>query len=295
MNQLLAFIRKEVQHILRDRKTLLVLFGLPIVQILLFGFALSDEVKNNRIIVCDLDKSPNSQQLIQKIDASNYFDVLRQIDKVSSSQAILQSSEAHMIVVIDHNFSHSLTHSNASSIQLITDGTNPNLASTIQWYMTRIIQDFREDRLGALDMPYEIQVQTKMLYNPQLKGSHTFVPGVIALVLMIICTLMTSVSIVKEKEMGNMEMLLVSPMNPLTMIFSKAIPYLFLSLILVTAILGLSVTILDVPIRGSIFLLYGVTFIFIIASLALGLVISNITDSQQVAMMISLMGLMLPT
>ncbi|MGB4838856.1 MAG: ABC transporter permease [Saprospiraceae bacterium] len=295
MEQLLAFVRKEVYHILRDRKTLLVLFGLPIAQILLFGFALSNEVKNTKIFMCDLAKDNFSFQLTEKVHASKYFNVVGSIDIPNEADEVLRKGSAHLVMVIPADFSTKLSHSNSASIQLITDGTNPNLASTIQLYLRNIINDFRNQVFEKIELPYTIEVKSRMLYNPQLKGAYTFVPGVMAMVLMIICTLMTSVSIVKEKELGNMEMLLVSPMNPLIVIFSKAIPYLALSLFIVTVILGLSVTLLEVPIRGNIFLLYGVCLIFIIASLALGLVISSITNSQQVAMMISLMGMMLPT
>lgn len=295
MNQLYAFVIKEIYHIIRDKKTLLVLFGLPIAQILLFGFAMSNEVKNTTVYIADLSVDNLSQSLESQINASKYFDIVGHINDISKADEILRSGQAKVVVVIPQNFASELTHQNSATIQLITDGANPNLAATIQTYLSAIIRDFRNDQFGKLELPYTINVNTRMLYNPQLKGAYTFVPGVIAMVLMIICTLMTSVSIVKEKELGNMEMLLVSPMNPLIVLFSKTIPYLILSLFIVVVILILSVTLLDVPIRGSLFLLIGVCFIFIVASLALGLVISTITNSQQVAMMISLMGMMLPT
>jgi len=295
MKQLKAFIRKEIYHIIRDKKTLLVLFGLPVIQILLFGFALSNEVKNTKLFILDMSKDSYSQQLTEKLHASKYFEVEGEIFRIEEAYDLLRAGKAHMVVVIPAQFVYQLNHNNSSTIQLITDGANPNMSSTIQMYATAVVNDFRNDVFGKFDFPYTIEVKSRMLYNPQLKGAYMFVPGVIAMILMIICTLMTSVSIVREKELGNMEMLLVSPMNPLIVIFSKAIPYLVLSLIIVTVILTMSVTILDVPIRGNIILLYVVCLIFIVASLALGLVISTITDSQQVAMMISLMGLMLPT
>lgn len=295
MNQLKAFILKEIFHILRDRKTLLVLFGIPVAQIILFGFALSNEVKNTRLLVCDQAHDSYSALLTSRLDASRYFDVTGYTENPEKGLADLRAGTAHMVVVIPQDFAGKLDHGNEANIQLLTDGTNPNLAATVQLYVQAIVNDFRNDMYGKPDLPYEIGVSPRMLYNPQLKGSYTFVPGVMAMVLMIICTLMTSVSIVREKELGNMEMLLVSPMNPMTAIFSKAVPYLMLSLLLVTVILILSVTVLEVPIRGNILLLYLVSFVFIITSLSFGLAISTVTNSQQVAMLISLMGLMLPT
>jgi ABC-2 type transport system permease protein len=268
---------------------------MPVVQIILFGFALSNEVKNTKIMVFDQDKGALATSLIKEVDESRYFDIVGSINSNEETEQILRAGLAKAILVIPSDFESSLYHENEGNLQLVTDAIDPNVASTIQTYLGAIINDFRNLNFPELVLPKTINTNIRMLYNPQLKGAYTFVPGVIAMILMIICTLMTSVSIVKEKEMGNMELLLVSPTNPLTIIFSKTIPYLFLSLLIVTIILVLSVSLLDVPIRGSIFLLYGVSLIFIIASLALGMVISTFTNSQQVAMLISLMGLMLPT
>ncbi|MBP7185076.1 MAG: ABC transporter permease [Saprospiraceae bacterium] len=296
MKQLKAFIIKEIYHILRDRKTILVLFGMPIMQILLFGFALSNEVKNTKIAIFDQNNSNLSHALINEIDASKYFDIALRVKNEDEMDRVLRSGKATMIVIIPSDFNDALLHNNSTTLQMLTDASNPNLASTIQTYLNAIIRNFKNTHVQAASvLPMVIDVRTKMLYNPQLVGAYTFVPGVIAMVLMIVCTLMTSVSIVKEKELGNMEILLVSPTHPLVIIFSKAIPYLILSLIIVTLIFGLSTTLLDVPIRGSILLLYFVCFIFIVTTLSLGLLISTLTNSQQIAMMISLMGLMLPT
>lgn len=295
MKQIFAFIKKEVYHVLRDRKTLLVLIGMPVVQIILFGFALSNEVKNTKIVVWNQDGSSISSIIISTINESRYFEVVKSVQSNTEIENTLRAGKAKGVLIIPANFENDLLHQNQVDLQLVTDGIDPNVASTIQTYLAAIMQDFRNNYFGELKLPKTINSEIRMMYNPQLKGAYTFVPGVIAMILMIICTLMTSVSIVKEKELGNMELLLVSPTNPLTIIFSKTIPYLILSLIIVTIILVLSVTLLDVPIRGSLILLYTVSLIFIVASLALGMVISTFTNSQQVAMLISLMGLMLPT
>ncbi len=295
MHQFIAFVRKEVYHILRDRKTLLVLIGMPIIQIILFGFAMSNEVKNTTVYVLDQSKDNLSQKLIEEVNASRYFDIIGTLDDTNQPDEVLRSGKAKLALIIPPSFSSDLQHGNDATIQLITDGSNPNLAATINTYIAAITRDFRNNNLGEFKLPYTINIAVRMLYNPQLKGAYTFVPGVIAMVLMIICVLMTSVSIVKEKELGNMEMLLVSPTNPLVVIISKAVPYFILSLIIISIILIMSTYILNIPIRGSILLLYAVASIFIIAALSLGLVISTLTNSQQVAMMISLMGMMLPT
>lgn len=295
MNQFFAFVQKEVFHILRDYRTLLIILGMPIVQILIFGFALSNEVKNTKIGILDFANDEMSRSLVKQIEASEYFEIVEFLKSSESIAATLRKGKTKMIVVVPAHFEKDLLHQNAAQLQLITDGTNPNLATTLINYVSAITRDFQVRVLDNNDMPQQIKITNRMLYNPQLRGEYTFVPGVIALVLMLICTMMTSVSIVKEKEMGNMETLLVSPMSPLAFIVSKAAPYLLLSLIILTVILWLSVALLDVPIRGSLILIYGVSIIFILAALGLGLVISTMTDSQQTAMMISLAGLMLPT
>jgi len=295
MKQFIAFVQKEFYHILRDKRTLLVLFGMPVAQILLFGFALSNEVKNTTVVLLDQSRDAMSKQLVDEIQASKYFDLVQEIDHPGEIDQILKRGDAKMGIIIPTDFANQLAHTNNATIQLITDGTNPNLATTFVNYLSAIVQDF-QNRVFQYDrLPYEVKVTTRMLYNPQLVGAYNYVPGVIALILALVCTMMTSVSIVKEKELGNMEILLVSPMHPLMVIFSKAIPYLVLSLLILTTILILSVTILGVPIRGNLLLLYGISFLFIITMLALGLVISSITDSQQVAMLVSLMGMLLPT
>lgn len=269
---------------------------MPILQILIFGFALSNEVKNTRIALYDKAKDVKSQSLINRIESSKYFDIYQLIEHSNEIDESLRAGRTQMVLVIPPNFSQDLKRPEGTSLQVIADGINPNLATTLISYTSAIVRDFEASLFeGERGIPLKIDLQTRMLYNPQLKGEYTYVPGVIALVLMLICTMMTAVSIVKEKEMGNMEVLLVSPINPLSIIFSKAIPYFILSLIILTFVLILSITLLGVPINGSLILLYIISMIFILASLSLGLLISSIAKTQQIAMFISLIGLMVPT
>ena len=193
------------------------------------------------------------------------------------------------------NFNERLLHQNLAQVQIIADASDPNTANTLTNYLSAIIQDYQQELNQTSTSPYRIVTETKMLYNPQLKGAPNFVPGVIALVLMLVCVMMTAVSIVKEKETGTMEILLVSPFKPILVIVSKAIPYLILSLINVGTILLLSVFVLELPVKGSVLLLFAESTLFIIACLSIGILISVKTESQQVAMLISLMGMLLPT
>jgi ABC-2 type transport system permease protein len=295
MKQFLTFVKKEFRHVFRDRKTLLMLFGLPIVQIVLFGFALTNEIKNTKIVVCDYAKDIASQQLIQKFEASTNFEIERSITDHQQIEAAFKEGKIKLAIIFPSNFNKELLHLNKVQIQIIADASDPNTANTLTNFATSIILDYQQELNKNNALPYRIQPEIRMLYNPELKGATNFVPGVMALVLMLVCVMMTSVSIVREKERGTMEVLLVSPFNPFLVIISKAVPYLFLSLINLVIILVLSVFLLDMPINGSVLLLFAESTLLIITALSLGLRISNNTDSQQAAMLISMMGMMLPT
>jgi ABC-2 type transport system permease protein len=295
MKQFLVFVKKEFAHVLRDRKTLLILFGMPVVQILIFGFALTNEVKNSKVAVIDYAKDQSSQQIISRIEASRYFEVEKTVIDHHKIEALFRTGKIKLVIIFPQHFDHDLFHQNKAQIQIIADAADPNTANTLTNYASAIIMDYQAGLNLNQPMSYQIIPETRMLYNPQLKGVHNFVPGVMALVLMLVCVMMTAISIVREKEMGTMEILLVSPFKPILVILSKAIPYLMLSLVNVTTILLLSVFVLDLPVNGSIILLFAESTLFIITCLTLGIFISVKTSSQQVAMLISLMGMLLPT
>lgn len=297
MKQLLVFIRKEFYHVFRDKRTLLILFGLPAVQIILFGFALSSEVKNIQLVVADYAKDLNSQKLIHKMMTSDYLVVQHADLDYKQIETAFRQGEVKGALIIPANFSSDLVHFGRAPVQLITDGSDPNISKTIVNYLTAIVLDFQQQLASPANasLPLRIEPEIRMLYNEEGNGSLNFIPGVMALILMIVCTALTSVSVVKEKEMGTMEILLVSPFKPVFVLIAKAVPYLLLSLANFTLILLLSVFVLDIEVRGNIVLLYVESTLFIITCLSLGLLISNIAQSQQTALLISLMGMMLPT
>ncbi len=295
MKQFIIFVKKEFRHIFRDRKSLLIIIMMPIAQIILFGFALTNEIKNSNIAVLDNAKDEASAAIIQRLDASRYFNVYQNLHSQSDIEAAFKTGKVRMVVAFQPGFGESLLHTNHAQIQLIADASDPNTATTIKGYATNIINDYQQELTELAQVPYQIKPEIRMLYNPQLKGTYNFVPGVMAMILILIAAMMTSVAIVREKEINTMEVILVSPLNPLLFIISKAIPYIVLSLTNVVTILVVSVTILDVPINGSIFLLMAESLLFIITAVSLGLMISTFTKTQQEAQMISLMALLLPT
>lgn len=272
-----------------------ILLGMPIVEIIIFGFALTNEVKNSKIAVFDQSADQASAAITQELNASRYFDVVKDIHSYSDIDAAFRKGTMKLAVVFPKNFNEDLLHFNKAQVQLIADASDPNVATTLTNYATAIILDYQDRITQGRQIPYTIKTEQRMLYNPQLKGAYSFVPGVMAMVLMLICTMMTAVTIVKEKETGTMEIMLVSPLQPFKIIVAKAVPYLLLSLINIASILLLSTFVLGVPIQGNLLLLIGEGILFIITCLTLGLLISTSTDSQQTAMFISLTGMFLPT
>ncbi len=295
MHQFLIFIKKEWLHIWRDRRTLFILIWMPIVQILLYGFALTNEVKNSKIAIFDQSRDDASRTISQKIAASRYFSLLKNVYSYDDIEATFRQGKIRLAIVFPLNFQQDLLHTNHAQIQLIADATDPNTANMLSNYATAIINDYQQSLNKDQQMPYTIKTQLRMLYNPELKGAYNFVPGVMAMVLMLVCAMMTSISIVREKEMGTMEVILVSPLKPFRIIIAKTIPYLLVSMLNIMSILLLSVYVLDVPIAGSLLLLTAESILFTITSLSLGILISNGAKTQQAAQFTSLMSLFLPT
>jgi len=295
MKQLLAFIRKEFYHVFRDRRTLLILFGMPVVQIVLFGFALSSEVKNIGIAIQDNARDVQSEQIINKIKSSSYFKVANPVLNYDEIEHRFNEGSIKCAVIFPANFGSDLYLNDGAKIQIIADASDPNTATIVTNYLTAIINNYQQELNPNSKLAYQIVPELRQLYNEEQNGSLNFIPGVIALIFMIVSTALTSVAVVREKELGTMEILLVSPFKPIMVLIAKAVPYLILSLVNFTIILLLAVFLLDVEIRGSLLLIFAESLLFIITCLSLGLLISNVTNSQQTAMLMSMMGMMLPT
>jgi ABC-2 type transport system permease protein len=269
--------------------------GIPVIQIILFGFAISTEVKNVRFAVYDPAKDVSTHKIINRFIENEYFTLTGMLPSMSDAGKLFREDKIDLVIVFEDRFNENMYHNGKASIQLVIDGTDPNAATIITGYSNSIIADCQQELTGGTAIPYMIIPEVKLLYNPHMKSAYNFVPGVMGLILMIICAMMTSISIVKEKEQGTMELLLVSPMKPLFIIFAKAIPYLALSAVNLMTILLLSVFLLQVPVSGSIFWLVIISLIFILVALSLGLLISSIVRTQIAAILVSGIGLMMPT
>lgn len=295
MKQFLAFVKKEFFHIFRDIRTMLILLGMPIVQIILFGFAISTEVKNAQIAVYDLSKDISTQQIIQKIQANEYFSLVKYLKSPDEIDQIMKEGRVSMVLIFNSDFHTNMLHTGEASVQIIVDATDPNQATTMTNYVTSILAQYQQEISTQNSTGFKIIPQTRMLYNPQMEGAYNFVPGVMGMILMLICAMMTSIAIVREKEKGSMEVLLASPIKPIFIIISKAVPYFTLSVVNLFTILLLSVFVLKVPIAGSLPLIILASFLFILVALLFGLLVSNLVETQVAAMLISGMGLMMPT
>ena len=293
MQQLLVFIKKEFKHIFRDTRTLLILFGMPIAQVFLFGYAITNEVKDAEIAIWDQSQDHLSKKLTAKIVASEYFTLAGVVHSYDELSDGFREGRYKMAMVIPPKFA-SKFNANESQVQLLLDASDPNMASILSNYGTAIIQSFMFMENGFRS-PQVIVSEVRMTYNPELKGVFLFVPGVITVILMLVSTLLTSIALTREKELGTMEILLVSPLRPLTIVLGKVLPYLLLSFFNALIILLLGVVVFGMPILGSLPLLLMEFVLFILAALSIGILISTKAASQQVAMMVSLFALMLPT
>lgn len=274
---------------------MLILLGMPVVQILLFGFAITTEVKDVQVAVFDPSKDVATRQIIEKFRASSYFDFVEELTDVDEINDIFKYGKINLVIVFSDNFAENLMRTGDASVQLITDGTEPNQASMITGYASNILASYQQSLSEQGQIPFRIEPEIKMLFNPQSESAYNFVPGVMGMILMLICAMMTSIAIVREKEMGTMEVLLASPMRPIYIILAKAVPYFVLSILNLITILLLSVFVLDVPVVGNIFSLIFISLVFIFLALSLGLLISTLVDTQMAAILASGMGLMMPT
>jgi ABC-2 type transport system permease protein len=293
MRQFLAFIKKEFFHIVRDRWTMIILLAMPILMLTLFGYAITTEVKNTKVAIYDPSRDAATRGIVDALGASPYFKVSGYFSGPDEIDGAFKGGDLGLVIVFGERFAESMVRTGEAEVLLVADGSDPNTATTLANYATSIIASYLQGA-SAADVPYRIVPQVKLLYNPQMKGAYNFVPGVMGMILMLICAMMTSISIAREKEKGTMEVLLVSPMRPILIILAKAVPYLVLSIVNMTTILLLSVFMLKVPIAGSLFALVAVTLLFIFLSLSLGLLISSVVGTQSAALLISGMALMMP-
>ena len=278
MKQFTSFIIKEAKHIVRDKRTMLILFGMPIIMMLLFGYAITNDIKNVRTVIVMSNTDYATQQAVDRLSVSENFTITKVVATPSDAQKAIREQKADMAIVFGSGYARGL-----SGLQFIVDGADPNMAQ--QW--TNYARAVIANQDGGI-------VNTRLLYNPQMKSAYNFVPAIMGTLLMLVCAMMTSISIVREKEKGTMEVLLVSPVRPLMIIVAKVIPYLVLAFIILIVILIMANFVLGVPVQGSLFWIFVMSTIYILLALSLGLLVSSIAKTQLAALLMSAMLLLMP-
>ncbi len=293
MKQFLSFVIKEAKHILRDKRTMLILFGMPVVLMFIFGFAITTDVKNVRTVVVTSQMDHLTQQAVERLAVSEYFIITKTVSTPSEAEYLIRSQKADMAVVFANDFA-----SKKNGIQFIVDGSDPNMSQQWVAYAQQTIAAASPSVPSVAGKQgsgaSQSALHTSLLYNPQMKSAYNFVPAIMGMLLMLVCAMMTSISIVREKERGTMEVLLVSPIRPLMVIIAKAVPYLVLAFCILIVILLMARFVMGVPLAGSLFWIIAVSTLYILLALSLGLLISNIAETQLVALLMSAMMLLIP-
>jgi ABC-2 type transport system permease protein len=295
MKRFRGFVIKEFLHIFRDFRTMLILFGMPVAQILLFGYVITNELKDIRIAILDKSKDHITYELTNKIISSEFFILDRNLSNTNEIEEIFKEGNVKEVIIFEHDFAKKLGLGGKASVQLIGDASDANTANLVINYTSGILRNYLIDQSKSLGITKQIVPEFRMEYNKELKGVYMFVPGIMALILMLVCALMTSISIAREKELGTMETLLVSPLKPLQIILGKVTPYILLSFINAITIIVLSYLVFKVPVQGSVVFLFAECTLYILLALSVGIFISTIAKTQQNAMFISMVSLMLPT
>ena len=290
-----GFIIKEFYHIFRDVRSMVVLFGMPVIQVLLFGFALSTEVKNAPVAIIDHSSDQVTRAITSKLLSSGFFIRSEQVPGEGQIEDVFRHGKVKEVIIFGSDFASRLEKDRQAGIQVIADASDPNTANLLVSYTSAIIGDYQQEYLRGMSLPVTVNTQSQMMYNPDLKSVFMFVPGVITILLMLITAMMTSISIARENELGTMEILLVSPMRPMQIIAGKVLPYVLLAFSNALIILMLSYFVLEMPVKGSLVLLLAESLLFIVMALSFGIFISTVSNSQQMAMMLSMFALMLPT
>lgn len=295
MNRFKSFVIKEFYHIFRDRRSLVVLFGIPVAQVLLFGFVISNDIRDAKIAVLDYSKDDVTREITNKIVSSPYFSLSRHLNDDKEIEQIFRKGNVKLVLVFGHDFARNLENNGKADLQIIADATDPNIANLLVSYTSAIVFNYTKDINHLASVPMQISMESRMVYNPELKSVYMFVPGIMAMILMLISAFMTSITITREKESGTMEVLLVSPLRPSQIIIGKVMPYVLLSFLSAIMIIVLGIFVFQMPVEGNILLLLAESLLFIILALSLGILISTVANNQQTAMMMSMVALMLPT
>jgi ABC-2 type transport system permease protein len=290
---ILSIAYKELLHILKDPRSLLILFLMPILQLVMFGYALKMEIQNIKIGLIDHSRSAISRDLIASFKGSDFFQLFPFSGEEEQIDQLFKNRDAHAVMIIPVDFAREMERQSLVPVQFLIDASDPNAATMIRNYINQTILNFNENRNKIIPIPFELRAT--LLYNPDQKSTYFFVPGIVALLLVMISALLTSITITREKETGTMEQILVSPIRSYEIIIGKVLPYIVLAFLIGIVILLIGILLFNVPFEGSVLHLLLLSTLYIITALSLGLMISTVAATQQVAMMLALVATLLPT
>jgi ABC-2 type transport system permease protein len=288
-----AIARKEFLHILNDPRTLSILFIMPILQLIMFGYALKMEIQEVRIGIVDYANTNESRHLIEQFKGSSFFVPFFYEGRLSEIDELFKSRTANLVMIIPEDFDKQLQRNREIPLSFTIDASDANAATAIRNYCNQVIVDFNQTYNRHLPFPFDIT--SSILYNPDTKSTYFFVPGIIALLLIMISALLTSITIAREKETGTMEQILVSPVKSHQIILGKVLPYILLAILIAVVILLIGVFMFKVPFQGNVLLLFILSTLYIVTALSIGLMISTVAKTQQVAMMVAMIMTLLPT
>lgn len=295
MKQFLSFSRKEFLHILRDPRSLLILLIMPQILVLLPGFVIKNDVRDIRTAIIDGSHDVYTHQITQRLYANDYFIGKGELQTEQQAAELFKKGEIDLVVIFESGFADRIAHSRDASIQILSDGSEPNQASVRVAYAQQVMAQFQEElsrqmeQAGISNPQFNIRVNSRMLYNPQQRSELNFVPGIVGIIIMLICCMMTSIAIVREHETGTMEILLASPLSPICIVLAKLVPYMLIAFVDMAIILCMSHYLMQIPMAGSMATYILVFFIYIFTVLMLGLLISTLVSTQLAAMLISLL------
>ncbi|MBO7646530.1 MAG: ABC transporter permease [Bacteroidales bacterium] len=295
MKELRMILRKEFIHIIRDRITLMLVLAMPVALVLLFGFTISTDIHNARIAVLDHSKDSQSQAFVRKLSSSNYFQVVSYPNTETEIDFQFKENNIKLAIVIPQNFENQLENEHNAVIQVIDDVSDLNIASILNNYVRAVVQEFQNEYNKNTSMGEPFSITTKMMYNANMESVYMFVPGIITLIMILVTALMSSITLAREKETGTMRMLFITPVKKVYVVIGKVIPYMIISFISTIVIIIISVFVFKMPLNGSILFLLLLCIIFMLTAASFGMLISTISTTQLDAMMITMMGLFLPT
>jgi len=302
MRAILYLIRKEFLQMARDKKMFFIIFAAPVFQLIIMGYAANLDIRNIKTVVCDLDQTETSREFIARFKNSGYFNIIGYVPKIENVDRCLDHGEAAMALVIPQKFGDKIGSRKPAQIQILVDGSQASLTGAGLQYATVIVTTYSQDAAAqflprlldsGLKMP-NLNAEIRVWYNPDLKSKNFMIPGVLALLLMIMTMMLTSLGIVREREMGTMEQLIVTPIRPYQLIIGKLAPFVIIGMIDVILVLIVATFWFGVPVKGNLFLLFGLCTVFLLSTLGLGILVSTVSKTQQQAMLSSQFFVMLP-